>query len=58
MCTRVRALPCAHTPGNRVKVDPKSDPVWARASASAIARPAGARVSGMGRALHLLEVAP
>lgn len=43
---------CTHT-GNRVKVDPKSDPLWARASACATALPAGARVSGMGRALHL-----
>lgn len=34
---------CTHT-GNRVKVDPKSDPVWARAAACAIALPAGARV--------------
>ena len=42
---------CTHT-GNRVKVDPKSDPVWARAAACAIALPAGARVFRDGRALH------
>ena len=53
LCTRVRAQSCVHTPGNRVEVDPKSNPMWARASASAIALHAGARVSGIRRALHV-----
>lgn len=51
-CARACGHCRVHThPGNRVKVDPKSDLVWTRASANANAQPAGARVSGgMGKA--------
>lgn len=49
MCTRVQTLPCAHTPGSRVKVDPKSDPVWARVPECKCSARRGARFGGWGR---------
>lgn len=46
-CARAFGHCHVHThSGIRVKVDPKSDHVWTRATASANAQPAGARVSG------------
>ncbi|KAL4696012.1 hypothetical protein H8957_017785, partial [Semnopithecus entellus] len=46
--TWVRTRLCSHAPGNRVEVDPKSDPVWARASARAKAQPAERAFAGQG----------
>lgn len=47
MCTRVRTQPWTHR-GNSVKVDPKSDPVWTRVSASEKRSPQGRAFQGVG----------